>query len=449
MTDSQRFTLSEFDDLLSDLEGNIKQMKDGESEDGETFSDKEEEGLVDSLDDDLDDLLSAELTVDEEEPTEEDILPSHEEIPQIENDDDDDDDLLELLEATELKDDVPSIQEELPKQEPRIMNTPPPVQHHSPPSSRNQSKQHDGNRSRAPGTTNYRLSGPATGNVGGVTSYTMTATDEAGRPVAIEPGKIDAFTTGPDRVQGQLRQAEFGKCTLNFTFRSPGSYSVVIKIDSKPMFNQPLTVQGQQQFSPTGGEEYVFSATGPGLRGATLGRTTYFDITVQNQRGQPAVLNSKDIIVEVVGSQRLFGAVLPQGTGKFRVEYCINSPGTYYIHTRWSGQSVFAEPSKVLVADKASASQSRVVNVPSFVNTGEQCNFVIQAKDGTGADVGTGGDGFEVSCSGPSTPQGLTLRDLNTGKYNVSFVLNVKGTYTFNIQLDGQHISGSPVKIQS
>ena len=80
----------------------------------------------------------------------------------------------------------------------------------------------------------------------------------------------------------------------------------------------------------------------------------------------------------------------------------------------------------------------------------ETSYFVIEAMDCLGNPRGTGGDNFEVSVAGPAVLKGL--QDNSNGSYSCAFevtatadtIAQVPRAVTLNVQLNGNHLPGSP-----
>jgi len=101
------------------------------------------------------------------------------------------------------------------------------------------------------------------------------------------------------------------------------------------------------------------------------------------------------------------------------------------------GKPIKGAPYKVGVKAGASAAYSVVENY----------TFTIQAKTTAGENRNEGGEDFKVSIAGKNGPVVAELRDLNDGRYAVSYRLpEATGEYTISVTVNGENIKGSPWK---
>jgi len=86
---------------------------------------------------------------------------------------------------------------------------------------------------------------------------------------------------------------------------------------------------------------------------------------------------------------------------------------------------------------------------PETIVVCQECSLTIQARNGSGQEIKSGGDQFQVSAGGPEPPQNLMLMDMNNGTYVLSFTVLAPGGYQFHVTLNGQHIKGSPLRLSA
>jgi len=90
--------------------------------------------------------------------------------------------------------------------------------------------------------------------------------------------------------------------------------------------------------------------------------------------------------------------------------------------------------------------KTEVIDPPTETLVGKQITFTIQAKGQNGEIINTGGEKFDVACSGPKGGiSGMVVRDELNGKYVVRVTLTVAGQYKFFISLRGADIKNSPI----
>eukprot|EP01120_Amphizonella_sp_Union-15-10_P012918 TRINITY_DN5880_c0_g1_i2.p1 TRINITY_DN5880_c0_g1~~TRINITY_DN5880_c0_g1_i2.p1 ORF type:complete len:557 (-),score=104.20 TRINITY_DN5880_c0_g1_i2:20-1690(-) len=319
-----------------------------------------------------------------------------------------------------------------------------------------------------PGAINYRLVGPQSSIVGSIATYTLFSEDSNGTPIYTNLPEISATATGPVVVYGIPKHKGPGETIIEFTPPRSGNYNIELTIRGRPMFSQHMQVSDPYSrdqpgggYNPSGshgsssalgpqpGEEILFQVRGEGLHSGKVGKISRFSINVTSQHGRPIQLRREDIVVLVSGGQTLNATILDNGAGNYLAEWKPTVPGRYFVDIKWSGKSVFGQPTEVVVSDYASSAHSIILNVPQRPPLNQKSHFIVKARNAHGADLTRGGDSFEVTCSGPKSPTGLVLRDNNNGEYTIEFTLLAPGRYCFAVSLNGTDIQGSPVDLHA
>ncbi len=64
--------------------------------------------------------------------------------------------------------------------------------------------------------------------------------------------------------------------------------------------------------------------------------------------------------------------------------------------------------------------------------------------------LGIGGDAWEFGISGgPATVDHVKIIDQQNGAYVMEFALPARGSYNFRLLLDGNHVQGSPWRVNA
>jgi len=152
--------------------------------------------------------------------------------------------------------------------------------------------------------------------------------------------------------------------------------------------------------------------------------------------------------LSVKDSKKVAGNVDNVALGKYRVTFTPFAPGEMLVSVTYGSQPVIETSIQYNVG--IDPTKTLILNPLQHSLVGQQNSFTIQAKGVTGQDLNTGGEKFDVACSGPvGGVSGLAIRDELNGKYTVRFTLTKSGSYKFFISLNGADVSGSPMEIEA
>jgi len=190
-----------------------------------------------------------------------------------------------------------------------------------------------------------------------------------------------------------------------------------------------------------------FTASGFGLHGGSLGKLYSFRIETKDDNGTPFDCDFRKINIEISqGLKKMMGTCERVALGKYKAEFTPFGPGEMVISVSYGGQPVI----ETTVTYNVGIDPTKTIIVDPLRNAlvGQQNTFTIQAKGQTGQDMSTGGEKFDVACSGPAGGvTGLVVRDELTGKYTVRFMLTKSGSFKIFVTLNGVDIIGSPLEI--
>jgi len=246
-----------------------------------------------------------------------------------------------------------------------------------------------------------------------------------------------------------------GEVVLTFCPGVIGIYELHIDVGEHHLYKgDDVIVKIVEQFSKVV-TEIRYEVTGPGLNGGIVGKETDVTIYVKDQAGDAVDINHSDLALRV-GSGANLQSIRPVrvAKGHYTAPFTVPLPGFFAIDLFYDGKSVLLKPENVQFVALADPSQTRAVQVPqSMVAVGNNVSFIIQARNRNGLNNNTGGDEFNVACTGPVELSDLVVKDLQNGKYQVSFTPPATGIYELDIELrtvEGRApISNSPVKISA
>jgi len=200
---------------------------------------------------------------------------------------------------------------------------------------------------------------------------------------------------------------------------------------------------------PIVSQNMYFTASGFGLYGGSVGKTYTFQIEIKDDDGNPIDCNIQKLQVEVSqGLKKQQGDCSRMGPGKYKAQFTPFGPGDMIISVNYGGNLVI----QTTVTYNIGIDPTKTIIVDSIRNAlvGQQNTFVIQARGQTGQDMSTGGERFDVACSGPAGGvTGLVIRDELNGKYTVRFTLVKSGSFKIFVSLKGVDVVGSPMEIDA
>jgi len=200
---------------------------------------------------------------------------------------------------------------------------------------------------------------------------------------------------------------------------------------------------------PVVSQNMHFTASGFGLHGGSLGRSYTFQVEIRDDNGHPLDCNIQKLQVSVSqGLKKMVADCERVGSGRYKAQFIPFGPGDMIISVNYGGQPVIETTVTYNVG--IDPTKTIIVNPLSNVLVGQQNTFTIQARGQTGQDLATGGEKFDVACSGPAGGvSGLAVRDELNGKYTVRFTIVKSGSFKFFVSLSGADVIGSPMEMDA
>jgi len=256
-----------------------------------------------------------------------------------------------------------------------------------------------------------------------------------------------------DVFKGIINKAGRGMFKLKFRGREVGTYHFNLWV--KGLLEKKLVFSGQGvevKFIPQDPivtTNMNFSASGFGLTGGSYGKSYSFMIDIKDDDGQPLNCDVHKLQVTVSqGLKKISGSIDHVSTGRYRGSFTPFGTGDMIVCLSYGGDIVFE--TTVTINIGIDPSKTLIINPLQHTLVGQQNTFTIQARGQTDQDLTTGGEKFDVACSGPAGGvTGLVIRDELNGKYVVRFTLTKIGTYKFFVSLRGADIDGSPMEIEA
>jgi len=275
------------------------------------------------------------------------------------------------------------------------------------------------------------VSGPGlqVANTAEPTSFTISASDKSGRPLALAGNPFTVDIQGPGgKVQNNLADNGNGSWTVSYQAAVSGNHDVTVTLK-----------QSVRVGIATGTDASKTKVYGPGLEdGVQDNLPTYFTIEAVGTDGKRMPKGGDPFTVKVTGpkGENVPANITDNGDGTYRVDYAPENAGPTRIDVGLKDKPVANSPYTVNVKEGADHSTSFV----------EAHQFVIRSKTKTGKNMTKGGETFTVSINGPSGEVRNNLKDVNDGTYVCNFSLpqGAKGRYSFSVQVNKKDIQGTP-----
>jgi len=300
----------------------------------------------------------------------------------------------------------------------------------------------------------YTLKGPQVAKVQTLVIYQLhckdeTKTDHLDIPEDIFEAELTETAKG-EITRGKVEKERKGVLKVSFRGRNVGEYTfnILVKgaLEKKYIFAEPVPLKliaGDLIVT----EELNFVVTGWGMHGGTVGKPLAFQILVKNSQGQPVDCDASRLTVVLLqGPRKLTGYSDKLAIGKYQADFTPPGTGEWVVVVEYGGQEVCK--AAVSFNSGLDPKKTEVIDPPTEALVGKQITFTIQAKGESGDVINSGGEKFDVACSGPKGGiSGLVVRDELDGKYTVRVTLTAAGSFKIFISVKGHEIKGSPLQI--
>jgi filamin len=271
--------------------------------------------------------------------------------------------------------------------------------------------------------------------------FKIFARDSNGQPVTPPSNPFLVEITKPDGsdLPAQVKDNKDGTYTVTYNPTEVGKHEIVVGLKN-PVAPQYWEHIKDSPFSVNvvpGTDADKTRVYGPGIEdGVQDNLPTHFNIEARDRLGNPIREGGDPFDVKIHGPKGEVPAkITDNGDGTYRVDYAPEHAGNHRIDVTLRDKPVAKSPYNINVKEGADHNTSLI----------EGFQFTIRAKTKTGKDMNRGGEKFEVAANGPSGQVPVKLVDSGNGTYVVSYAIPpAKGTWTFDVKVNGHHIQGSP-----
>jgi len=257
-----------------------------------------------------------------------------------------------------------------------------------------------------------------------------------GKPIknCKEPFDVSLKGNGRD-IPVTLTPQDDGRIRADYQPEDAGPYHAEVKLKDEHVAKSPY------DFNVAPGADHSKTLVyGPGLENGILDtQPQHFFIEPRDKRGKPIKGCKEPFTVTVKGPNgNIPVKVVPDGD-KLRVEYQPDGQGNHHIEVKLKDDHVADSPYDVSVESGAFAGTSLIKNF----------SFVLETRTKKDAPKKAGGEtnNITIKITGPGSPT-WQIEDQNNGEYLVNYELPSKGKYEIHVQINGQHVKGSPMTQQ-
>ncbi|CAH1264978.1 FLNC [Branchiostoma lanceolatum] len=237
-------------------------------------------------------------------------------------------------------------------------------------------------------------------------------------------------------VNTEVTDNRDGTHTVKYVPPSEGACKVDVKYDNQSIPQSPFNVRVLPPYDAS-----KVKATGPGLQ---QGVPASFPIsfTIDCRDAGNADL---EVILEDPDGRMKSPEIHDNGDGTYTITYTPEQSGNYTIEIKYGGEQVPRSPFRITVKPTGDANKCSVTGegMQPYIQIGEETCVTVNCK--------TAGKG-KVNC----TIQDANGEDVDVdvvenddGTFDIFYTAQQQGEYTITIRFGGEHIQGSPYKVQA
>eukprot|EP01126_Amoeba_proteus_P053924 TRINITY_DN65_c0_g2_i1.p1 TRINITY_DN65_c0_g2~~TRINITY_DN65_c0_g2_i1.p1 ORF type:complete len:745 (+),score=152.19 TRINITY_DN65_c0_g2_i1:158-2392(+) len=272
-------------------------------------------------------------------------------------------------------------------------------------------------------------------------TFTIHAVYADGTPKKSGGDLFDVIIEDPNFnvVPPEITDNGDGTWTVNYQPTEPGDYnvSVIQRNPSNPLFYDHIQGSPKTIKIEPGTDASQSLAFGPGLNPGLLDTfPATFTIQAKDRNGNNMSEGGDPFTVDINGPNGpIHCDVKDNGDGTYDCSYQPDDAGLHDVSVTLDGQPIKGSTFHVDILPGAWPGNTYI---ESFV-------FTIRSVDKRGENKTFGGEKITVGVKGPSGPvTNVKVDDKKDGTYVVSYPTLQTGQYKVDVQLNGQHIRGSP-----
>ena len=281
---------------------------------------------------------------------------------------------------------------------------------------------------------------PASIQVGGTSTVTLTANDANGNQLATG-GSTVVFGLGNGVGQGTfsiVTDNGDGTYSATFTGTTAGTNSITTTLDGQTITSAAPTITVVGAADPAQSTVSTTPAT------IQSGNTSTVTFTAKDANGNQLTVGGSTIVFSLGAGigQGTFGAVTDNGDGTYSSIFTGTTVGANTIAATLDGQTVTTTAPTITIVDAADPAQSIVSLAPISIPIGTTSTVTLTTNDASGNPVTIGGSTVVFSL-GNGVAQGTfgTVIDNGDGTYTADFTGTTQGTNTVTATINGQAVT--------
>eukprot|EP00698_Gefionella_okellyi_P019273 TRINITY_DN5888_c0_g1_i1.p1 TRINITY_DN5888_c0_g1~~TRINITY_DN5888_c0_g1_i1.p1 ORF type:complete len:5059 (-),score=1335.09 TRINITY_DN5888_c0_g1_i1:98-15274(-) len=281
---------------------------------------------------------------------------------------------------------------------------------------------------------------------GATTMFSVLACDEYGNRIVRGGARLQLLVAGADSVLPRITDDNSGTYKAELVLTKAGPTVVSLLLDDQHIAGSPFEVVVQ----PGGVNAAQSRVTCDPVLTCVAGNTVDFGIQTRDRFGNDVTESSQDVSVALTGPQKLMVAVVARSNGYYVAHCTPQHAGSYKAVVTLAGKPVQGSPLTLVTTAAAAYAQSCTVvgaGAQSFV-AGDECSFIVQARDRFGNDRFVGADAFTVDVAGTEGGMGR-VEDNRNGTYTIRYGGRRAGQYVIDVRCAGERIHESPFTVQS
>lgn len=265
----------------------------------------------------------------------------------------------------------------------------------------------------------------------------VTSRDAFGNPLTSGGATVVVTVSGSNTASPTIVDNGDGTYTTSYTPATAGTDNLAITIDGSPISGSPFsTIVSSGAADPA-----QTSATVPAAMAA--GGTVSVSVLTRDGSGNSLTTGGEFVSVSVSGANASSPVVSDNGDGTYSATYTPTVSGTDMVVVSLNGTGIGNSPFTITVNPGNAVGAFSTATVPQSGTSAGTTNIVVQARDGFGNAVLTGGAAVDINVTGANAAA-PAVTDVGDGTYTASYTPVTAGPDQIAITLNGVSVSGSP-----
>jgi adhesin/invasin len=275
------------------------------------------------------------------------------------------------------------------------------------------------------------------GTSGGVTQISVQARDAFGNPLSTGGQTVVVTVTGANSASPNVTDLGTGIYTASYTPATAGTDNVSITMNGTPVNGSPFTsIVGAGTASP--------AQSTADVPAGVAGSSTTIVVTARDASGNPLTTGGAGVSIVISGANSSSPFVNDNGNGTYTTFYNPQVTGTDIVNITMNGVPIGGSPYTSTVSAGAVDGARSTATAPATIVAGNVSTVNIQARDGNGNAVTTGGATVVVSVTGANTAS-PSVTDNGNGTYQTTYTPTVAGFDNVLITINGVELNSSPL----